>query len=110
MFAVEFIEVAIVGGVMLWSVPPIPIAAFGNQNLFKGQFALRLGRAGGRLVIKVAGMVEVIPGAVVLGSADPNVEIGMNSGAGNERGKLAEIFMSLNRLGYGDGFDAGLVL
>src|SRR5580658_1632701 len=71
MFAVKLVEIAVVGGVVLRSVPPVPIAALGDQDFFKGQLPLRFGGASRVLRIKFAGVVEVVPGTVVLGSADP---------------------------------------
>jgi hypothetical protein len=41
MLAIKFVEVAIVGRVVLRPVPPVPIAALGNQNFVKCQLALR---------------------------------------------------------------------
>ncbi len=49
-FAVEFVEVAIVRRVVLRSVPPVPVAALADQYLFKRQLALFLGCVRGRLL------------------------------------------------------------
>ena len=43
MLAVELVEFAVVGRMVLRAVPPVPVAAFGDQDFFKGQFALLLG-------------------------------------------------------------------
>jgi hypothetical protein len=42
MLAIELVEVAVVAGVVLGAVPPIPIAALGNQQFFERHFALLL--------------------------------------------------------------------
>ena len=85
MVAVELIEIAVVGGVMFRAVPPVPVAAFGDQDFVKGQLALRLGGAGRILGIKVASMMQVVPGAIVFGSADPDVEVSIDPRARNQR-------------------------
>src|ERR1700728_1132731 len=75
MFAVELIKVAIVGGVVLRPIPPVPVAALRNQDFFEGELALRLGGSSRILRMKLARVIQIIPCAVVLGSADPDVEI-----------------------------------
>ena len=75
MRAVKLVKIAIVGRVMLRPIPPVPIAAFGNQNLFKGQLALRLAGPRGVLRVKLAGIVQIIPGSIVLRRANPHIEI-----------------------------------
>jgi len=91
-------------------IPPIPVATFRNQNLFKSELALCFGGGGCCLSIEIAGIEEVVPGTVVFGSADPNVEIGMNPGAGNQRGKLAEVLVPLDSLRNCNCFEARLSL
>jgi len=37
MIAIELIELGAVVGAVLWSIPPTPVAAFGDQDFFEGQ-------------------------------------------------------------------------
>src|SRR5208283_6199441 len=75
MLAIEFVKVAVVGRVMLGAVPPVPVAALGNHDFFEGQLALRLAGASGVLRIKFARVVQIVPGSIVFGSANPDVEV-----------------------------------
>src|SRR5579862_2324859 len=110
MLAVEFVEIAIVGRVMLRSVPPVPIAAFGDQKFFVRQLALRFAGLPHVLGIKLAGMVKVVPGAIVLGSADPDVEIGINPRSRYEGWQRGGIRMARNRFGNRYGLKSTLML
>jgi hypothetical protein len=62
--AEELIELGAVGGFVFGAVPPAPVAAFGDEDLFVGEVAL----GGGDLVFVLveggAGEAEVLPGAV----------------------------------------------
>src|SRR5580704_19308440 len=64
MLAIQFVEFAVVRGMMLRAVPPVPIAAFGNEQFFEGQFALRFAGPASSLGVKVSGLVEMIPGTI----------------------------------------------
>ncbi len=75
MLAIKFVEIAVVGRVMLGTIPPVPVAAFGDQNFVEGQFALSLGGAGSILRVELAGLVQVVPGTIIFGCADPDVEV-----------------------------------
>ena len=55
-------------------------------------------------------MVEIVPGAVVFRSADPDVEVGVNPRARNQRLQPAKILVPRDGLGNRDGFHAGLAL
>jgi len=85
MLAVKFVEVAIIRRVMLRTVPPVPVAALGNQDLLEGEISLRLGSAGCSFGVKLAGAMEVVPRLVIFRSADPNVKVGVDPRSGNER-------------------------
>src|SRR5580692_1280613 len=110
MLTIKLAEFAVIRPMMFRAIPPIPIAAFRDEQFFEGQFALRLARPRCVSSIEVAGVVEIIPRAVVLGSADPHVEVGIDPGAGKQRGELAEVTMTGNRLGYRDRFDPRFAL
>src|SRR6202795_4675265 len=97
MFAVEFVKVAIVGGVMLGTVPPVPVAALGDQKFFIRQLALFLRRARRSLLVKIAGMVEVVPRLVILGRSNPNVKVGVDPRPANERRQMTGSLMARYR-------------
>src|SRR5258708_31500538 len=110
MLAVKLVEVAVVRRMVLWAVPPVPVAALCNQDFLKRQLTLRFARAGRILVVKLAGMMKVIPGPVVLRSTDPHVEVGVNPRSRNKRWKAPEIPMVRDRFRDADGLDALIVL
>ena len=95
---------------VLWAVPPVPVAALCNQDFLKRQLTLRFARAGRILVVELAGMMKVIPGTVVLRSADPHVEVGINPRSRNKRWKAPEIPMACDRFRDADGLNALIVL
>lgn len=51
MAAVKFIEIMIVGGVVLGPIPPVPVTAFRDEQLFPRELALRLGNAIGVTIV-----------------------------------------------------------
>src|SRR5512142_460435 len=63
--AVERVEVPIAGGVVLGTVPPVPVAALGDEQFFIRQLALRFGDLGRVLFVKVTGFGEIVPGAII---------------------------------------------
>src|SRR5436305_13658125 len=97
MFAIEFIEIAIIGGVVLGAVPPIPVAALGYENLFKSQFSLIFTHTRCCLGICLAGLSEVVPRLVVFRCADPYVEVGVDPRARYERLQVSKILMASDR-------------
>ena len=110
MLAVEFVEFAVVGGMVLRAIPPVPVTAFGDQDFFEGQLPLRLAGRGSSLGIEIAGVVEIVPGAIVFRSADPDVEVGVNPGARNQRLSWRKFWCRCNGFGDRDGLDSGLAL
>src|SRR6478752_9507272 len=72
MLAIEFVEFAVVGRMMLRAVPPVPIAAFGNEQFFERKLTLFLRTVRRGLLVEIARVVEVVPCLVVFGSADPD--------------------------------------
>src|SRR6266851_4281025 len=95
---------------VLGTVPPVPVAAFGDKDFFKRQPALRLAGRRRCLSVKVAGVVKIVPGTIVFRRADPHVEIGVNPGAGNQRRELGEISVPGNSLGDGNRLDSRFTL
>ena len=110
MFAVKFVEFAIIGGVVFRAVPPVPVATFGNKNFFESEFALGLAGARGTLRIELARMMEVVPGAIVFGSTDPDIEVSVDPRAGEKGCETRKILVAGNCLGDGNGFDDGIAL
>src|SRR5215470_3309164 len=110
MLAIELIELAIVGRVMLRAVPPVPVAAFGNEQLFERQLPLLLRTIRCCLFVEVARVVEVVPRLVVFGSTDPDVEVGMNPRAGSNGIQYIHVTMALDRLRNGQRFDLWIFL
>src|ERR1700730_3965317 len=98
MLAVKLVEIAIVGRMVLRPVPPVPIAAFGDEDLLEGQFALRLADVGGILRVELPSVGHIIPSSIVLGRADPDVEVCIDPRPGYKRRQLAEITMTRYRL------------
>src|SRR5437660_12571973 len=84
MLAIEFVEIPVVSRMVFGAVPPIPIATLRNQDFLKRQFPLLLTSAGRILLVEIAGMEKVVPGAVILGSADPYIEVRVDPRTGNK--------------------------
>src|SRR6266576_6248127 len=104
MLAVKFVDVAIVGGMVLGAVPPIPVAAFGNQEFFVGELALGLHALRSSMMVGFASLEEIVPGAVVFRSADPDIEVGRDPGARGDRIQTVEVVMPRDRFRDGYGF------
>ncbi len=77
-FTVQLIEVAVVGGMVLRSIPPIPVAALRDKQFFVGQPALLLRRLRGAVLIDFARCMQVVPRQIVFRRSDPYVEIGID--------------------------------
>src|SRR5438445_13848216 len=93
---------------VLRPVPPVPITAFGNKNFFESEFALGLAGARGTLRIELARMMEVVPGAIVCGSTDPDIEVGDDPRAGKKGCDTRKILVAGNCLGDGHGLGDGI--
>ena len=81
--SVEQVEFIIVGGGVLRSVPPAPVAAFRHPEFLLRQ-APRVGLDLGILRVlgeEIARFAQHIPGAIVLVGANPDVVIGVDPGA-----------------------------
>ena len=84
MFAIDLVELhGVVGGVFR-AIPPVPVAALGDENFLHGLIALgfrhlvRVGRVG------FPGGEEEAPGLVVFLGTEPDVEVGVDPGAGSD--------------------------
>src|SRR5580692_1104424 len=95
---------------VLRSIPPVPVAALCNQDFLESQLSLSFARLRRMDGIKFARMMEVIPGAVVLGSANPDIEVRVDPRARNQRGQRRDIAMAGNRLRNRNRFQTCLVL
>src|SRR5215469_15256592 len=81
MAAIELVELLPVGRMMLWSVPPAPIAAFGNEQFLECH-AAALFRGGSGRIEGLAGAQKLGPGLVILVRPDPDIEIGVDPRSG----------------------------
>src|SRR5579859_1049262 len=80
MLAVQLVKITIILRVVLRAVPPIPITAFGNQQLFKGQ-AFLLRRCLARILSEeITRGGEAVPGSIVLRRANPYIKVGVDPG------------------------------
>src|SRR5689334_20302836 len=104
MFAIELVEIGIVGGVVLGAIPPIPIAAFGDEELFTGELAGGFLGEQRSFIVEIACGFEVVPGFVIFRSSDPNVEIGVDPGAGDDRTELGKVLVLGDSFRDGGGF------
>ena len=95
---------------MLRAIPPVPVAAFGDQDFFKGDLPLLFPRLGSGLGIEVARVVKIVPGAVVFRRTNPDVEVSVNPGARNQRLEPRKLLVALNGLGNRGGLDTILTL
>src|SRR6185369_6325769 len=68
---------------MLGTVPPVPVAALGDQQLLVSQFSSLL-RSLWRRIIGLSRAQQILPGFVVLLSADPDIEISADPGGGKD--------------------------
>ena len=84
MAAIELVELHAVGGIVLRPVPPAPVAAFGDQQFFERQLALRSSGTSARVIVGLRGRAADAPGLVVFFGADPHVEVGVDPGAGED--------------------------
>src|SRR5260370_41504843 len=98
MLAIEFVKVAVVGRVVLWSVPPVPVATFGDEQFLERQLALFVRTTQRSLGVEIAGVVKIIPGAIVLRRTDPYIEICVDPRPWNQRSHRVEISMPLDCL------------
>src|SRR6266852_4965668 len=63
---------------MLRAIPPAPIAALRDQQLFVGKPAIVFGNAGCQLIVFLTSAEQILPGLVVFLRSDPDVEVGVN--------------------------------
>ena len=78
MLSIELVKIAIVGRVVFGAIPPVPVAALGDQNLVKSQLALCFGGTRGVLRVELTSMMQVVPGAIVFRRPYPDVEVGVD--------------------------------
>src|SRR5258708_34179219 len=81
MIPIQGVELGTVGGIVLGTVPPVPVAALGDEQFFVSQAPLLLGDTRG-LVVRLARAQQILPSLVVLFGADPDIEIGAYPGSG----------------------------
>src|SRR5215470_2538800 len=110
MLAIELVEVAIIGRVMFGTIPPVPVAAFRNEQFLISQLALRFRALESILFVGSSSLKEVVPRTVVLRGADPDVEVGGDPGTGGDRVQAVDVVMASNRFRNGDGLHPRSVL
>src|SRR5215467_12794482 len=81
MAAIELVELLPVGRMVLRTIPPAPIAAFGDEQFLECH-AAALFRGGSGRIEGLSGAQKLGPGLVILLRSDPDIEIGVDPGAG----------------------------
>src|SRR5216684_9242869 len=107
--AIQRVELSVVGGTVFRAKPPAPVAAFRSEQRFISllQAGFRWGVAAplrvcfGGSPISLARVPEQFPCGNIFVVTDPNVEIGVDPGGGENSGGGG------NFLGGGDGFAGG---
>src|SRR5215469_18548282 len=97
---IQLIEVTIIGGMVLRAIPPVPVAAFGDEQLFPRQLALRFRNAVGVAIIVLARLRKQVPGLIVFGRANPYIEVRVDPRSGNETRQGAKVFVTRDRLAH----------
>src|SRR5260370_40100414 len=80
MVGLQGVKLDAIGGVVLGAIPPVPVAALGDEQLFISQPQFLLKNAAS-VFIGLARTQQVLPGLVVLLGADPDIETGIDPGA-----------------------------
>src|SRR5256885_17229488 len=104
MLAIELVEVSIVRGMVLGAIPPIPITALSDEQFLIRQLARGFFGARRSFVVEIARCLQEVPSFVVFGSADPDVEVGVDPGTGHYGPKLGKILVPGNSFRDGGGF------
>src|SRR5579875_460495 len=87
--AKEVVKFLVISGGVFRSVPPAPVAAFGNPEFLARQrnaVRVQVGSAG-LLCEEVARVAQQIPGFVIFVRSDPDVKVGINPGAWHKAGQ-----------------------
>ena len=84
MLAVEAVEIHAVCRRVLRAVPPVPIATFGDEQLFKGQRTSLFTHLIFDAIIGLTRPQKVFPGKVVLFGANPDIEIRIDPRGGED--------------------------
>src|SRR5215472_2373851 len=110
MLAIELIKLPVVCRVVLGPVPPVPVASFRDEQLFKGELPLPGGdifRIGTK---EIPCRRQMVPGKIVFLRADPHIEVGVDPGAGNNRLKFFRGLASLQGFRNGQGLEDLVIL
>src|SRR6185437_11501666 len=83
---------------VLWAVPPVPIAAFSDQQLFIRELLLLGAGRRSAMRVEVPCFGEVVPGEVIFRRSDPHVEVGVDPRSRNYAGKSRAFVRTFNRL------------
>src|SRR5262249_45414712 len=87
------------------TIPPVPVAAFGNQYLFEGESAGFIVCSRRLLRIKITRGREIVPGEIIFGRSDPDVEVRVDPGARGNGLELGEAGVALDGFRDGDRLD-----
>src|SRR5581483_9908298 len=90
---------------MFGAVPPVPIAAFGDQQLFVCQLLLFRSRRRRTMRIEISRFGEVVPREIVLRRSDPDIEVGIDPRAWDQAGERSGIACSLDRFRHRERLD-----
>ena len=85
--AEQAVELGVVGGRRVIAVPPEPVAAFRDEHLFTSLGQVIRIDAGGR-VDRLTGVGQLTPCSLIVGMADPDVEVRIDPGARKHAGEL----------------------
>src|SRR5437764_1279590 len=100
MLAIQLVEVCVILGVMLGAVPPVPVAALGDQQLLVCELALRRRCRISMFGKKIARGGKIIPCAIVLRRPDPDIKVGVDPRTRRQLLQWSEVLIavSLDRL------------
>ena len=87
--AEQLVELRTIGRIVFRAIPPAPIAAFGNQQLFVGKKFTFLGnrcrlRRIHEFVVGLPRAQQIFPCSVIFLRADPDVEVRVDPGTGED--------------------------
>ena len=80
MTAIQPVKIGPVGRIVFGTVPPAPVAALGNHDLFERQAPVLFGHAL-CILVRLPRIQQALPGLIVLFGANPHVEIRVDPGA-----------------------------
>src|SRR5437588_1985846 len=95
MLAIQLVEVCVILGVVFGAIPPIPVAALGDQQLLVCELALRRRCRISMLSKKIARRGKIIPGAIVLRRPDPDIKVGVDPRTRRQLLQWSEVLLTV---------------